>query len=769
MNNTLNVILNLNKRKEDDTMDGIKTITFDDVKSTRMNKTLNNLKKNAFMYINQRLLEYYEPLAKADTLKELEQSIRRIADAIARDITDGNSSVSQKMFAITKNMEVCLGSQYSQEEQNKARGKVDDLIKKINETLEDDMITSMIVIKDYIHEKTFDPKVITTIKGVGWKTASNLYLALDGNSSADIPYVKVYLQYEVFEDEATRKQRLWLTHDEISKRLKQVINDGIDTYDVHEVKSMFDKVIDKVLNDKDIVTKVKLSSLGINEPAYASTLYYKQFYELFDSLNKRIHESDSLVSDDYVRDGSLDGIIHEVEEELGFEFTIEQKQAIYASCQNSVFLLTGLAGTGKSTSVKAIIRIYEKLGYPPSSILGTSFTGQATYNLRQSVDLLPTQCATAHRWLACNKYLPSDVELNVPRFKEVKLLVIDEFSMVSLDLMNQILNGLKENEDVKILFVGDIGQIPSIDVGFAYDFLMSEIGQQIELKEVVRQKSDSIVPEIANEVREGQIHSVLLNENYKGKNFRFISKVGVEFMAYQAMKAFMSYESKYAENIQDMQILTNTLRIANQINDYIQNERSKKGKLDNYRYMYDPNLDRYFHVNDRIVIRRNINVLDEDDETKIVFNGAKGYIKSIEFDVDPEQLALMYQNVFTEETASHELANVKSVEIQFDNDDLGLIRFDANTGITRDISLAYATTIHKSQGSTHEHTILVVGRAEMLNSSQLIYTGITRTSKTLTLISSPNIIKDSVSVNAYRNARTLYQDIIKSINKNSVF
>src|SRR5699024_9371268 len=98
------------------------------------------------------------------------------------------------------------------------------------------------------------------------------------------------------------------------------------------------------------------------------------------------------------------------------------------------------------------------------------------------------------------------------------------------------------------------------------------------------------VPEIANEVREGQIHSVLLNENYKGKNFRFISKVGVEFMAYQAMKAFMSYESKYAENIQDMQILTNTLRIANQINDYIQNERSKKGKLDNYRYMYDPNL-----------------------------------------------------------------------------------------------------------------------------------------------------------------------------------
>src|SRR5699024_12866389 len=110
---------------------------FDDVKSSRMNKTLNNLKKNAFMYINQRLLEYYETLAKADTLKELEQSIRRIADAIARDITDGNSSVSQKMFAITINMEVCLGSQYSQEEQNKARGKVDDLIKKINERSED--------------------------------------------------------------------------------------------------------------------------------------------------------------------------------------------------------------------------------------------------------------------------------------------------------------------------------------------------------------------------------------------------------------------------------------------------------------------------------------------------------------------------------------------------------------------------------------------------------------------------------------------------------
>src|SRR5699024_12747325 len=55
----------------------------------------------------------------------------------------------------------------------------------------------------------------------------------------------------------------------------------------------------------------------------------------------------------------------------------------------------------------------------------------------------------------------------------------------------------------------------------------------------------------------------------------------------------------------DMQILTNTLRIANQINDYIQNERSKKGKLDNYRYMYDPNHDRYFHVKDRKSTRLN--------------------------------------------------------------------------------------------------------------------------------------------------------------------
>lgn len=750
-------------------MDGIKTVTFDDVKSTQMNKTLNKLKKNVYMYMYDKLYEHYLPIAKEDTQKDLEQSLRRISDAISKDITDGNSSISQKMFAIAKYMEVYLGSSNSAKEQDSAESKIEDLLRKINESLEDDMVTSMISIKDFIHVNIFNPQVITTIKGVGWKTASTLYLSINGNSSSDIPYVKVYLQYEVFEDEATRKQRLWLTHDEISKRLKPVINDGLDTYDVHEVKRIFDNVIDKVLNDDKIVVKVKLSSLGINEPAYASALYYNQFYTLFDSLNKRIHQSDSLVSDDYVRSGALDVIIHEVEEELGFSFTIEQKQAIYASCQNSVFLLTGLAGTGKSTSVKAIIRIYEKLGFPPSSILGTSFTGQATYNLRQSVDLLSSQCSTAHRWLACNNYLPSDVELSVPRFNEVKLIIIDEFSMVSLDLMNQILKGLSDNESVKILFVGDIGQIPSIDVGFAYDFLMSEIGQQIELKEIVRQKSDSIIPEIANDVREGHVHDALLNEKYRGKNFRFISKVGVEHMAHQAMKAFISYESKYPDNVGDMQILTNTLRITNQINDYIQNERSKKGKLDNYNYMYDPNLDRYFHVNDRIVVRRNINIVDEHEESKIVFNGAKGYIKSIDFDIEPNQLALMYKDVYSSETASHEFANVEAVEIEFDNEDLGTIKFPVNSGITRDIALAYATTIHKSQGSTHEHTILVIGRAEMLNSSQLIYTGITRTSKTLTLISSPNIIKDSVSVDAYRNARTIYQDIIKSINKNSVF
>lgn len=749
-------------------MDGIKTIQFEDLQSGYMNKTINKVKKNVYAYMFDKITSYYLTMVAQDDMKDLEKITKRIANAIARDITDGNSSVSQKMFAVTKNMKVYMDIMATEDERDKAKGKIDKMLDNINLTLTDRMMSFLENIQKYINYQEFDFKFITDVKGIAWTTASSLYLIIKDNSSADIPYVKAYLQYEIFEEEATNRQKLWLTHNEITKQLKAVINDGLDTFDVHEVKSIMDNVIHAVLNDENVVSKIRMSALGVDEPAYASAIYYKQFYRLFNALDERIKKSTPLVSDDYIQQGKLDDIIQEVEEELGFAFTLEQRQAIYASCQNSVFLLTGLAGTGKSTSVKAIIRIYEKLGYTPSSILGTSFTGQATYNLRESVGLLATQCATAHRWLACNNFLPKDVDINLPRYEEVGLIVIDEFSMISLDLMSQILHGLENNKDAKILFVGDIGQIPSIDIGFAYDFLMSEIGQQIELSEVVRQKEDSIIPEIANDIREGKVHDVLTDEYYRGKNFRFISKVGIDNMVNQATKAFLSYEKKYPETINDMQILTNTVRISNFINKSIQHERSKTGHIDNKAYYYDPLLDNYYHVNDRVVIRRNMNIVDGDDESKIVFNGAKGYIKDIQFDTDPFISDTLTMKDTYQEHALHELGNVTQITIQFDNEDLGLIEFNETSGVTRDMSLAYATTIHKSQGSTHEHTILVVGRANMLNASQLIYTGITRTSKTLTLISSPNIIKDAVSVDIYRNARTLYQDIIKALNQNDI-
>ena len=119
----------------------------------------------------------------------------------------------------------------------------------------------------------------------------------------------------------------------------------------------------------------------------------------------------------------------------------------------------------------------------------------------------------------------------------------------------------------------------------------------------------------------------------------------------------------------------------------------------------------------------------------------------------------------TDDEFSHRIGNLISITIAFDNDDLGTIEFELNSGITRHMKLAYATSIHKSQGSTISNVIMVVGRADGLNSAELIYTGLTRTSNTLTLISSANIIKKAIDYSNYANARTIYQDVIKSINQ----
>lgn len=729
------------------------------IEPEKLNRSINHLKKRLSQDVEKSLIHHFDDDFKSEYRDDAYQVLRTVARVFTNEIFSNEGSVIQMLHATASKIEDYEAHHQDQTSdginKQKLRSQINRYVDNINDVIEESRVSFESRFIDMIGHQHLDFKSLIQLPQIGWKRISTLYQAILGNSISDVEYIKAYVDNEVLLKSAEQDQKLWLTKEEIENVVESMVYSGLGHTDddLKTIHQKVDETLEKVLNDENLVHPIYRSTQA--PKAYAHAYYYEMFYDLFNRIKARINRTTPLVENS--RDlHNLDVIIREIEKENGFDFTLEQREAIYGACQNNVFSLTGLAGTGKSTAVKAIVRIYEKMGVQKDEILGTSFTGQATYNLRQSVGFNASQCATIHKWLTCNQHLDKESR-GVPSYDDLKLIVIDEFSMVSLTLINKLLIQINDNDDVRILFVGDVGQLPSIDISFALDFIASEINQQIELQKVVRQKDDSIIPVMANEAREGRVHDSMVDENCREKNFRFLSRTGYDNIIQTSAEAYLRYISKNAQS--DIQVLTNTNRLVNMINQKVQSLLLKQtNKLDETCYFVD-NISqnkRSYYKGDRILITKNMMI-----NGKSIFNGAKGFITDIEFDSQP----LMMQEQTDE--FEYTLGDVKSITIDFDSLGLGCMTLlPAESHILSNITLAYASTTHKAQGSTIRDVILAIGRAEKLNSRQLIYTGLTRTSNTLTLVSSPNIIKKAIDRDVYNNARLIYKDIIKQLNQN---
>ena len=718
-----------------------------------LNKTLKQYNKELYKdAINTFKREYIANRCTGDALK-LEKAFSKLAGSISTTLTHADAEIASLLMDF-----ISTYKKYGEINDN-----VHDMFDKFEFDVKRVFRNNIENTRKNIDKSEFDFNELLSIQDIGWSTVSQIYLNIDSHTLVDYQYMRAYLEYRVLKEQAENQRKFWFKETEIIETLKTYVFTSATelNYEIDEVKSLLDNTISRIFHDKKVLTHLPLISQQNGENVYASSHYYNSFYSMFNFINDKIKSTEPIF--DKSNDISiLEKAITDVEEELGYHFTVQQKEAIYGACQNSVFTLTGLAGTGKSTSVKAIIRVFENLGVDASDILGTSFTGQATYNLRQSVDLKTNQSSTIHRWLAQNRLYKSSqqqddgetYEMPLPKYDKVKLIVIDEFSMVQLNLINQLLNFVKDNTDVNILFVGDLAQLPSINVGFAYDFVKSEISQQIELTQIVRQSEDSLIPEMANTVRIGEMNHSLIDSEKRNKNFRFISRNGYDESISTAIKAYKAYTVKFPNNRKDLQIITNTNNYVLSINRGIQKDLIKNTDIVKKDKFFYKNEDTKLHSGDRIILTKNIIVAKSDDfedlEFISLFNGSKGYIKDIEY------------KPFS---SDFNVDDVQKIIIEFD--DFGEMTFEENEEILMNLSLAYATTVHKSQGSTHKDVIMVIGRAVMLNSQQLLYTALTRTSDTLTLISSPNTIKETVNVDVYSKARCIYKDIIKELNQNT--
>ena len=371
--------------------------------------------------------------------------------------------------------------------------------------------------------------------------------------------------------------------------------------------------------------------------------------------------------------------------QTGIEYDEVQVAAIRQAVNSKVMVLTGGPGTGKTTTTQGIIAALKTMGY---SILLAAPTGRAAKRMREATGM---EAKTIHRLL---EYNPADgYKRNDENPLEGDVLIVDECSMIDILLMNNLVKALPET--MHLILVGDIDQLPSVGAGNVLrDIIDSERVPVVRLTRIFRQAQTSRIVMSAHAINEGKFPDI---SNGKDTDFFFIKNDDADAVATAIVDLVKNRLPKgYHMPLSKIQVLTPMQRgVVGSANlNLILQEALNPTKEGLSRGGYN------FRKGDRVMQIRN-------NYDKEVFNGDLGYIES----VNQEDRTLMVN--FEERLVEYEVSELD------------------------ELSLAYATTIHKAQGSEYPIVVMpVLMKHYVMLQRNLIYTGITRAKKVCVLIGS---------------------------------
>ncbi|KXT75688.1 SF1B family DNA helicase RecD2 [Streptococcus sp. DD12] len=381
--------------------------------------------------------------------------------------------------------------------------------------------------------------------------------------------------------------------------------------------------------------------------------------------------------------------------ESDMTYSPQQKEAISQALSHKVFLLTGGPGTGKTTVIKEIIRLYESLYQldlaENNPIILCAPTGRAARRMSE-VTGLPS--ATIHRHLGLTLEDQEDDDLSTEL--DCRLLIIDEFSMVDTWLANQLFRALPIT--CQVIIVGDSDQLPSVGPGQVLsDLLQVPNLPQVRLESIFRQADDSTIIPLANAIRQG----IIPDDLTQVKGDRSYFEVNDSQMA-ATIGGIVTLAIKKGFQSTDIQILAPMYRGPagiDALNQHMQALLNPKDKQDEFAYK-----DCIYRTGDRVI--HLINDAEND-----VFNGDLGRI----IDLIPAKASDSKQDEL--------VIAFEASQVTFPRNDWGRIR------------LAYAMSIHKSQGSEFPVIILplTLSSSRMLRRN-LVYTAITRAKSKLILL-----------------------------------
>lgn len=413
------------------------------------------------------------------------------------------------------------------------------------------------------------------------------------------------------------------------------------------------------------------------------------------------------------RDLSID--VKKIEAKIGMEYDEIQADAIRQAAVSKIMILTGGPGTGKTTTTKGIISAYQSFGL---KILLAAPTGRAAKRMTETTGM---EAKTIHRLLECKP--PEGYQKNEENLLEGDVLIVDECSMIDLVLMNSLLKAIPAG--MRVVLVGDIDQLPSVGAGNVLrDLIDSGVVPVIRLTRIFRQAQTSRIIMNAHRINEGQMPDL---SNGKETDFFFTTKEDPEEAVREIVSLVQHKLSRYyrtpSSQIQVLTPMQKGVVGATNLNLELQEALNPQG--DGLRRS-----GFIFRRDDKVMQIRN-------NYDKEVFNGDIGIIESVDL-----------QN--------------RTLKVNFDQH---VVEYESSE--LDELVHAYATTIHKAQGSEYPIVVMpVLMNHYVMLQRNLIYTGITRAKKILVMVGTRKALACAVrNVTVHRRNTLLKERLQQSMDR----
>ena len=474
--------------------------------------------------------------------------------------------------------------------------------------------------------------------------------------------------------------------------------------------------------DKKLV--IKRSSDTEECKVYAALYYYAEL-----NCAKMLHDLNISVEGELLpsEENRIDAKIEQLERELDIELDDLQRKSVRESAKNGIFILSGGPGTGKTTTINAIIRYFLSEGM---DIYLAAPTGRAAKRMTEATGY---EARTVHRLLELSGVVSEEAaaakfERNEENPLEADVIIVDEMSMVDIFLFQSLLKAITVG--TRLIMVGDVNQLPSVGAGqVLQDIMQSERFPMVILEKIFRQAKESDIVRNAHRIHAGEE----LTLDNKSTDFFFLERNDINVIYKHMIQLITEKLPSYVgAQPYDIQVLT-PMRKGNlgveTLNSILQ------------RYLNPPSDTKKEYVSGDVLLREHDKVMQVKNNYQMEWEVVSKY--GIPIDKGT--------GIFNGDIGMIVQINEYAGEV--------VVEFDEHRRVTYayaqldEIELAYAVTIHKSQGSEYPAVIMpLLSGPKMLFNRNLLYTGVTRAKNCVTILGSRKTVQDMVD-NNYQNRR----------------